>query len=195
MKNVYIVDGHQTWEHSKGQLNSSLTEHGKKILLEQGCNVKTTNVESDWNNEQEVENFKWADVIIFQFPIFWFNVPWRLKKYIDEVYMAGNGIFFKNDGRTEEDPAHNYGKGGLLTNKKYMICTTWNAPLNAFEEKGEFFEQKDVDSVMLCMHKPHQFCGMKSLKSFHCYDVIKNPKPEGYFKDFENHLIEQIVKA
>ncbi|WP_245539718.1 NAD(P)H-dependent oxidoreductase [Riemerella columbina] len=63
----------------------------------------------------EVEHFKWVDFIIYHTPIWWFQLPHRLKQYIDEVFMAGqgNGIFH-SDGRSHTDPNRNYGTGGLI---------------------------------------------------------------------------------
>ena len=58
----------------------------------------------------EIEKFTWADIIIFQFPIFRMNLPYAFKKYVDEVYMTGYGVLFKDDGRTD---GGRYGTEGM----------------------------------------------------------------------------------
>ena len=61
---------------------------------------------TDWDNQVEVEKHRWADFIILQIPVNWMGVPWKFKKYTDEVLMACAvaGVMFKNDGRSKTDP-------------------------------------------------------------------------------------------
>jgi len=190
-KNVFIINGHQYWEISKGKLNASLVEFAKDQLEQKGFTVKVTHIDNAYDIEQEIDKFVWADFIIFQTPIYWFSIPWGFKKYIDEVYMAGRGKIFNDDGRTRSDPGKKYGTGGLLQGKRYMLSTTWNAPLEAFEDKDQIFEGKDVDEVFFYFHKAQQFVGMKSVPAFSFYDVLKTPILEMDFKRYEKHL-EQV---
>ena len=89
--------------------------------------MKTSASDSDWDVQEEIDKFVWADDIIFQFPVYWFCVHWGMKKYIDEVYMIGRGRIFAGDGRTRSDAAKQCGSGGLLAPRRYMLSTTWNA--------------------------------------------------------------------
>ncbi|MGQ0421841.1 NAD(P)H-dependent oxidoreductase, partial [Bacillus sp. HC-Mk] len=109
--------------------------------------------------------FLWADVVIYQTPIYWFSVPGLFKTYMDEVYEYG--LFFKG--------ADEYGTGGLLKEKEYMFSTTWNAPEKAFGDKTKFFEGESLESALSHLHRVQKFLGMSPLKSFACYDVVKNP--------------------
>jgi len=187
-KNVFIINGHQYWEISKGELNKSLVALAKDVLVQNGFSVKTTHIDDDYDVEQEINKIMWADFIIFQTPIYWFSIPWGFKKYIDEVYMAGRGKIFNDDGRTRSDPNKKYGSGGLMQGKKYMLSTTSNAPLEAFEDKDQIFEGKDVDEVFFYFHKAQQFVGMDHMPAFACYDVLKTPNIEEDFRRYKNHL-------
>ena len=187
-KNVFIINGHQYWEISKGELNKSLVELAKDVLVQNGFSVKTTHIDNAYDAKEEVEKMMWADFIIFQTPIYWFSIPWGFKKYIDEVYMAGRGKIFNDDGRTRSDPNKKYGSGGLMQGKKYMLSTTWNAPLEAFEDKDQIFEGKNVDEVFFYFHKAQQFVGMDHMPAFACYDVLKNPNIEENYKRYKSHL-------
>ncbi|WP_199769814.1 NAD(P)H-dependent oxidoreductase, partial [Helicobacter equorum] len=80
------------------------------------------------------------------------------------------------------------GKGGLLHDKKYMFSLTWNAPIEAFTDKDEFFGGVGVDVVYLHLHKAHEFLGMQALPTFICNDVVKNPQVEQYIKEYKAHL-------
>jgi len=187
-KNVLLINGHQYWEISKGKLNKSMIDFANKVLTQKGYTAKNTHVEDAYDPKEEVEKLMWANFIIFQTPLYWFSIPWMFKKYIDEVYMAGYGIMFDDDGRTRSDPGKKYGSGGLMQGKKYMLSITCNAPLEAFEAAGQIFEGKDVDEVFFYFHKAQQFVGMEHIPAFSCYDVLKNPNIEADFERYEKHL-------
>ena len=61
----------------------------------------------------------------------------------------------------------------LVQGKKYMLSLTWNAPMEAFTEKDQFFHGVGVDGVYLPFHKANQFLGMEPLPTFIANDVIK----------------------
>ncbi len=44
-----------------------------------------------------------------------------------------------------------------------MLSLTWNAPMEAFTEKDQFFHGVGVDGVYLPFHKANQFLGMEPL--------------------------------
>ncbi|NML39685.1 NAD(P)H-dependent oxidoreductase [Chitinophaga sp. G-6-1-13] len=190
---VFIINAGQVFAHSGGKFNDSLTGWTMGFLDRKRFEYRTVNINDDFDAMAEVENFKWADVIIYHTPIWWFQVPNQLKKYIDEVFTAGhqNGMY-ASDGRSRKNPAINYGTGGLMQGKKYMVTTTWNAPETAFTLPGEFFEQKSVDDgVLFGFHKMNQFVGMDRIDGFHFHDLEKNAtqeRIENYQQDYLLHL-------
>lgn len=193
MKNVFIINGGQKFGHSGGAFNKTLTSWTQDFLTENGFEVRVTDINSEFIPIDEVENFKWADIIIYNTPIWWFQLPNRLKKYIDEVFSAGhnNGIY-KNDGRSRKNPAINYGTGGLMHGKKYMVNTTWNAPDTAFTLPGEFFNETSVDEgVLFGFHRMNAFTGMEKMQGFHFHDLEKNAtleRVENYRNEYLEHL-------
>lgn len=88
--------------------------------------------------------------------------------------------------------ANEYGKGGLLTEKKYMFSITWNAPEKAFNDPNQFFEGSSLEDALIHLHRIQKFLGMKPLQSFSCYDVVKNPMVEKFVSDLELHLQEVL---
>ena len=137
-----------------------------------------------------MENYVWADVIIYHTPIWWFQVPHGLKKYIDVVFTAGHqkGIYH-SDGRSAVNPAINYGTGGMLHGKQYMITTSWNAPATAFTLPGEFFNERSVDEGPLFgFHRMNAFTGMRPLESIHFHDVEKNADIQKDLQRYKQHL-------
>ena len=134
MSNILLLNGAQPYEFAPGTLNATLVDRARTALEAQGHAVRVTTVAEGYDANSEVESHVWADTVIMQFPINWMSVPWSFKKYMDEVYTAGmDGRLCAGDGRTAEAPKSNYGLGGTLTDTKYMLSVTFNAPREAFD--------------------------------------------------------------
>lgn len=195
MKKIFIINGHEEYEFSKGELNKSLVERLTSLTLKEGFEIKTTTMKDEYNIDEEIEKHQWADIILLQMPVNWMATPWSLKKYQDYVYSFGmDGRLCAGDGRTRQDTTKQYGSGGTLTGKKYMLSLTFNAPKEAFENKDQvFFEGKSVDDLFLPTHLNFKFFGMEKLPTFAAYDVMKNPDIENDFVRFEEHIKANIL--
>ncbi|RAJ05366.1 modulator of drug activity B [Chitinophaga skermanii] len=190
MKKIFIINGGQKFGHSGGYFNASLAEATVAYFEENGYEVKTTNINDTYNPDEEVQKYVWADVVIYHTPIWWFQVPHGLKQYIDVVFTAGHAAgIYHSDGRSADNPAINYGTGGMLQGKQYMVTTSWNAPKEAFTLPGEFFNQTSVDEgVLFGFHRMNAFIGMKPLKGIHFHDVEKNADFNRDIKNYHEHL-------
>ncbi len=190
MKNILLINAHKHYEgFSSGTLNQAFIDAAQEKFKELGCKTKATIVNDGYDIAEELTKFQWADAIIVQTPVNWMSVPYLFKQYIDEVISAGQGgVIWENDGRTRSDASKKYGSGGLMGGKKYMISTTWNAPEEALEDPEQLFEGKGVDGVFFWLHKMFQFCDMKPLPTFACFDVFKNPDIENDIERFKQHL-------
>ncbi len=190
MSKILIVNGTQPYEFAPGKLNASLTRRAADTLRRLGHDVRVTTISDGYDTNSEVDAHVWADVVIMQYPVNWMGVPWSFKKYIDEVYTAGmDGRFSEGDGRTSEAPKANYGMGGKLNSKKYMLSVTFNAPEEAFGDPSEpFFSGDSVDDLLKPMHLNAKFLGMEPLPTFAAFDVMKNATIESDFLRFEAHL-------
>ncbi len=199
MENIFIINGGQTFAHSGGAFNKSITGWTKEVLEKEGFKVRVSNVNDEFDPMDEAENFKWADVIVYHFPVWWFQVPNRLKFYIDEVFTAGhkNGIY-ESDGRSHTNPQINYGTGGLMHGKKYFVTSSWNAPDTAFTMEGEFFQQKSVDEgILFGFHRMNAFAGLAHIGSFHFHDMEKNATLERvnqYETDYKEYVQNVFTK-
>jgi modulator of drug activity B len=172
-----LINGYETFTGvGEGKLNSSLIQITKELLEQKGYEVKTTTIEDGYDVMEEHQKLLWADVVYLQTPVYWFGIPALFKSYIDRVLMVGyaDGSTLSGDGRTRSDASKKYGSGGNLTNKKYMLCSTWNSPSEAFNDKEQFFEGLSVDQVLMQVHKSYQFLGMKQIPSFTFFDIFKS---------------------
>ena len=192
MKKALLINTHQFVEGiSTGQLSQTMLDVIGDELVVNGYEVQHTHIEQGY--DIEVEKHMWADLIILQSPVFWFGTPWIYKKYVDEVFTASGGKFLTGDGRTRTDPSKQYGTGGLLQGKQYMLSLTWNAPIEAFGNAGQYlFEGKMVDDVFINNTSNYKFCGATILPSFSCHDVMKNPQIEQDKIHLKAHL-QQVL--
>lgn len=195
MKNIFIINAHEAYEFSKGTLNKSLVDRLQNLLPNEDFEIKKTTMKDNYNIDEEIEKHQWADIVIVQTPVNWMGIPWSFKKYQDYVYSFGmDGRLCAGDGRTREDTSKQYGTGGTLTGKKYMLSLTFNAPKEAFNDKNQwFFEGKSVDDLFLPTHLNFKFFGMEPLPTFVAYDVMKNPNIENDFLRFDKHIKQHIL--
>ena len=193
MKNIFIINGHQKYPFSEGRLNASLIDKAINYFKEKDYNIRQTNMEDNYDVNEEIEKFKWADLVFLQTPLNWMGISWSFKKYIDEVFSAGMmGEMSDGDGRTRIEPKRNYGLGGKLSGK-YMISVTANAPKEAFNDPAEkFFNGISEDDLLVPMHLNFKWFGFEPLPTFMAYDVMKNPEIDIDFKRFDIHLSENI---
>ncbi|WP_114192296.1 NAD(P)H-dependent oxidoreductase [Edaphovirga cremea] len=188
MSKILIINGGKAFAHSKGELNSTLTDIAASFLRDNGHEIRETQVDQGYDIAAEVESFLWADTVIYQMPGWWMGAPWIVKKYIDDVFTEGHGKLYASDGRTRSDASKKYGSGGLIQGKTYMLSVTWNAPVEAFIDRDDFFHGVGVDGVYLPFHKANQFLGMEALPTFMCNDVIKQPDITGDIARYREHL-------
>ncbi len=197
MRKVFIINGHQYYPFAEGKLNGTLAEKAAEFFKGIGYEVKTTTMNDDYDVDEEIEKHLWADIVFLQTPVNWMGVTWSFKKYMDEVYTAGMfGKLCNGDGRSAKSPKENYGAGGLLTQTKYMLSLTFNAPKKAFDDESEYlFAGKSVDDLLFPQHMNFKFFGMQPLPTFACHDVMKNPEVEEDLKRFEAHLEKHIERS
>ena len=194
MSNILIINAHHKYPFAEGRLNGSLVQKADELLTAAGHTTRVVTIDDGWDVNRELENHQWADIVLLQTPVNWMGVPWTFKKYMDEVYTAGmGGQLCDGDGRHREAPEKQYGSGGTLVGKKYMLSLTFNAPKASFDDAGQFlFQGKGVDDLLFPMHMNFRFFGMEPLPTFACFDVMKNADVENDFKRFAAHLGENF---
>ena len=133
-------------------------------LHRRGCDIPT-----------EVDKFLWADVVIYQMPGWWMGAPWTVKRYIDEVFTAGHGSLYANDGRTCPTARM---AAAVWCRASAMISATWNAPRQAFDDPSDFEGKGGCGVFPLPQGQPVPSACPAS-PTFLAVDVMKRPDP-GY---------------
>ncbi|KAF1052525.1 MAG: Modulator of drug activity B [Stenotrophomonas maltophilia] len=195
MKKILLINGGKAFAHSNGQYNRTLHEAALAWLDQAGFDVRQTIIEDGYDVQDEVQKILWADVVVYQMPGWWMGAPWTVKRYLDEVFTAGHGSLYANDGRTRSDASQKYGSGGLIQGRQYLLSLTWNAPQQAFDDPSDFFEGKGVDAVYFPFHKANQFLGMQPLPTFLAVDVMKRPNIEADVQRYREHLAAVLGQA
>ncbi len=188
-----IINAHLTYPGwSEGKLNLTLMELAKTFFVERGHTVAETMVESGYDPEEEVSKHATADLVILQTPVNWFGAPWIYKKYVDDVFNAGlnSKVLLDGDGRTRSDLTRQYGTGGKMQGKKFMMSTTWNAPREAFDNpQGILYGGKGTADVFLNITSNYKFCGYDVLPDFGVFDIFKKIEAiPAALKDYPQHL-------
>jgi modulator of drug activity B len=94
-----------------------------------------------------------------------------------------------NDGRVLGDQSRQYGSGGLMAGKAMFISATWNAPQECFHDSSQvLMGGKSAADVLFNVTLNYKFCGYQILPGYHCFDVMKNPRPEQYFENYGAYL-------
>ncbi|MFV5701981.1 NAD(P)H-dependent oxidoreductase [Flavobacterium sp. XS2P12] len=191
-KKVLLINTHLTYPNwTEGTLNSSFIQKAKDFFEAKGFEVLETKIEDGYNADEEVEKHLQVDIVILQTPVNWFGAPWIYKKYVDEVFNSGlnSQKFLSGDGRTREDATKQYGSGGKLQDKKFMISATWNAPAEAFGNPDyKLFQGKTTADLFLHISSNYRFCGYDILPDYNCFDIFKNEKIVEDLENYPKHL-------
>lgn len=173
MKNILIVSGHT-------DLNNSVAN--KKILQELSKILPNAEIDylselySDYkiDVEQEQNKLLKADIIVLQYPVFWYSMPSLLEKWMEETFKHGF-----SHGST----------GDKLKGKKVIISLTTGAPEEVYENIDEFLNPIKASCKL---------CQMEYVGSIVTYGVsyqIRNEKGKEIEEKAINHanrLIEMI---
>ena len=197
-KKALIINTHQFYEgFASGKLNQTFVDVMHEEFTKRGFEVQHTHIEKGYDANEEVDKHVWADLIVLQSPVYWFGTPWIYKKYVDEVFTTGlvQQKLLTDDGRTREDPSKQYGAGGKMQGKQYMLSLTWNAPQEAFgDTKQNLFEGKTVDDVFVANSSNYKFCGAAILPAFSSYNVVKQVDVQGDIARLRQHLTKFIAQ-
>jgi len=86
----------------------------------------------------EIDRLLQADLLILQFPMWWFSMPAILKGWVDRVFAFGSAYDF---GQTWEE--------GVFTGRRAMLSVSTSAPAAAFAPDGR---NGDIERVLWPIH-------------------------------------------
>jgi NAD(P)H dehydrogenase (quinone) len=108
--------------------------------------------------EGELQKLEWCDLMIWQFPLWWFSLPGILKGWVDRVFVMGRTY---GNGRFYEE--------GVFKNKRALLSFTTGGPAEAYAKDGF---NGDVNAIIRPVHRGIlQFVGFSVLAP----NIVHNP--------------------
>jgi NAD(P)H dehydrogenase (quinone) len=145
--------------------------------LEQRKGVETGTLAQDI--QDEIEKVEWCDLLILNFPIFWFSAPAMLKGWIDRVFVSGR---FYGGKRF-------YDKGGML-GKKALVTVTLGG-------QEHMFGPNAIHGEMHTMLRPIlrgalAYCGFAVLPPYIAYHVpyVSNDVRQSILQSYHERLLQ-----
>lgn len=106
--------------------------------------------------QAEMDKLAWCDVLIFQFPFWWFGMPAILKGWVDRVFALGRAY---GGGRWFD--------GGILSGKRALLSLTVGGDAPVYSNAGA---HGPIDAILRpIQHGILQFAGMDALEPFVVY--------------------------
>ncbi|NEW56112.1 NAD(P)H-dependent oxidoreductase [Nocardia cyriacigeorgica] len=133
-----------------------------RVALDSGRAFEAGRLTPDVRAEQE--KLLWADMIIFQFPLWWYTMPAILKGWVDRVftYRFAYGVGEHSDTKYGE----RYGEG-TLAGKKALLSVTVGGPESHYTARGI---NGPIDDLLFPIHHGILYYpGIESLPPFVLY--------------------------
>lgn len=120
----------------------------------------------------EQEKLRWADAVVFHFPLWWFGPPAILKGWFDRVLVQGFAFGVKDaDGGTRR-----YGDGGLA-GKRALVVTSVGARESSFGPRGIHGQVEEV--LFPLLHGTFWYTGMAALPPLVVYGADRATDEDG----------------
>ncbi|MFK8301547.1 NAD(P)H-dependent oxidoreductase [Capnocytophaga stomatis] len=171
---ILVISGHP--DLSKSTANRIILSDLEKHFVNKISVRRLDEMYPDYkiNIEAEEKSLLNADVVVLQFPFYWYGTPALLKKWIDDVLLG----FF--DGNT----------AGKFKGKKVIVSLTTGAPQEAYETPNQ-----SVEAYLLPLQETFTVIGGEWLKPVFSYNYIpENQQAEKQAHTHAQSLIKQIEK-
>ncbi|MBZ5610504.1 MAG: NAD(P)H-dependent oxidoreductase [Acidobacteriia bacterium] len=127
----------------------------------------------------EMDKLVWADLVIFQFPLWWFSLPAILKGWVDRVFAMGFSY----------TPTERF-ETGIFRGKRAMLAFTTGGPPASYGPDG-----KNGDLDVLLRHVQYgmfRFVGMDVLPPFIAYGAARvTPEQRAaYLQAYRERLLQ-----
>ncbi|MBQ3398487.1 MAG: NAD(P)H-dependent oxidoreductase [Synergistaceae bacterium] len=143
MSKILVVSGHTDLKENSFA-NKIILSRLEEIMPEAEY-VYLDSEYPDWkfDVEREQNRLRNADVIVMQFPFFWYGVPSLMHKWMEEVFVHG----FSHGS-----------KGKALVGKKLVVSFTSGAPEEMYQAGG--IQGYPVDDFLIPLKQFAAACGM-----------------------------------
>ena len=142
MKNILIISGHTNLNESFA--NKIILDRLEELLPEaEYLYLDREYPDFKFDVEKEQARLVKADVIVMQFPFFWYSMPSIMHKYQEDVFQHG----FSHGS-----------KGKALVGKKLLISFTSGAPEEMYQQGG--LQNYPIEDFLFPMKNFAALCNM-----------------------------------
>ncbi|PSW17645.1 flavodoxin family protein [Photobacterium sanctipauli] len=181
MSKVVIISGHPNLEESfTNTVILNEMEAGLEDVAIRRLDTLYPNYQIDIEAEQQA--LLEADVIVLQFPFYWYSVPALMKKWIDDVFSY-NFAFGS--------------KGDKLKGKDFILSFTIGGPEESYDPLG--YNHFSIEELMRPLQQTAYLAGMNYHKPVYTHRMVYIPnvyneldEVQGRAKDHADRLTAQI---
>lgn len=190
-KKILIINGH----HKEESFNSAICDVYEKASKSKGAEIYRINLSSlafdsfktefPGDNEREDilnarQKIKWADHIVWIFPVWWYSMPSKLKAFVENVFVSGFAFKYKDSTKFVQWDKY-------LSGKSSHIISTLDGPPWYYKL---LIGQPSFKSLKYSM----TFCGIKPVKGTHFGSIkLSNKKQrEKWLRKVERIAIKSV---
>ncbi|MFC0322674.1 NAD(P)H-dependent oxidoreductase [Gallibacterium melopsittaci] len=168
MQNILLISGHPDLNQSlanKTIIDTVLANRSdiQVRYLDKSC----ANYRIDVAAEQAA--LMQADIIIWQFPFYWYSLPGLMKVWLDQVFLHGFAY-----GST----------GNRLKNKKLILSFTIGGSAEAYRYDGEM--NYPIPDFLPALRQTALYCGMDYQDPVYSFDMM-------YLPNFSSETVKNAV--
>lgn len=157
MRNILIISGHPNLDnsHANKTILDTLKHTFEHIEIRELSRLYP-NFQIDVEAEQAA--LIKADIVVFQFPFYWYSIPGLLKHWIDQVFTYNFA----------------YGsQGDKLKNKKFLLSFTIGAPADSYDPLS--YNHFSIEEMIRPLQQTAYLSGMIFHKPIYTHNMIYIP--------------------
>ena len=157
MARLLVYYAHPGQRHSKA--NAKMARVAETVDGISFVDLYRTYPRFDINVDVEQQRLLDHDVILFQFPVFWYSTPSLIKEWLDLVLEHGFA----------------YGAGGdRLAGKAMMLAVTAAGPSEAYSKDG--YQHFPLRTFLTPLEQTARLCGMRFPAPYVLYAALRAPQ-------------------
>lgn len=158
MAKTTVIYGHPEPEKSLANRNV-LREFGNLVPDADIVTLASLYPDARFDVGREQERLVASDVIVFQFPVWWYAVPWLQAKYLTDVFAYDFA----------------YGSKYALEGKKFILSFTCGGGEKSYARDGLY--HCTIDEIMSPMYGTARYCKLMKLADVITYHMMPEDCP------------------
>lgn len=158
MAKITVIAAHPAPDNSLA--NKTILEQFHQLVSEAEI-VHIAKTYPDWRFDvkKEQERLLASETIVFEFPVWWYAIPWLLEKYLTDVFAYG----------------YAYGTKFALEGKRFILSFTCGGGEKSYTKDGLY--HCTIDQIMLPMYATASYCRLNYIGNIISYHMIPDDDP------------------